>query len=227
MIFRHIFILLVMVFCIQWADRAHAQSDQSSPSKIEIYVSGQQYLSFQDYQRSKLRETLKEEISKFQGSDWDQFVENVIVNLSREYFNDFDKDEITSMLNDLRAGMFPKARTVKRSRKLIEMEDMLEDYKKDHEDVNDLELDLENMKTIIIPSEEEWESDVLVDDQFEDDVRDEWEPPQEDEEVENEDDEYLDESEDDMDESDEYMEESDDYDDDTYEMEDDEAEQNI
>jgi len=202
MMFRQIVIFIVMASCLVWANRAHTQLDQSPASKVEIYVNGQKFSSLLDYKRSSLRDTLKEKISNYPGSDWDQFVQNVLANLPGEYFNDFGKDEIISMMNGLRTQMLPKSKTVKRSQELNEMEEMLEDYIENHEDLEDLEFDPENIKTIIISPEEELESEVLVDDLFDDDVIEELEPSQE---------------------EDATLIESDDYDDEDYEMEDDDA----
>ena len=152
---RYLLLILVGGFCVFLHLPARADFSKGSKDAVEVIIQGKQYKSIHAYKREQIKKTLKQALSSY---DLTEFEENELEEIMREIRRQ-QPSRAPSGKESKTAGRSSAQRLLdhqitieedEQDRTAAQMQEMLDQYSREHKGAADVELDPDKVKSIII-----------------------------------------------------------------------------
>ncbi len=128
----------------------HAGTDILPKKSIEIYTGGQKFVTFADYKLKKVRDLLRQ---AFAAKD-DQALNDLLKKIQEENpgidLSSVNEQELQTIVEKMKKEEEANAKPAQSQDQIVEMEEMLKEYQKEHQGGEPVTLDPHKVKTIVI-----------------------------------------------------------------------------
>ena len=121
-----------------------------SINAVEIYSGGEEYKSIQDYKVKRVKSILQETFAVADAEELDVLLKEVLQDNPGTDWENITNDQLQAVIDRLKAKHQELTAAPDQDKDLKEMEELWQDYLKNHKNVESITIDKNKVKTIII-----------------------------------------------------------------------------